>query len=67
MTKVGKRLIEAVKGIRPQDEWGTACPHPARDGFHEIYASPDGSSHCRACGERWPATEKARPAPKLTR
>ena len=26
------------------------CPHPARNGHHEEYARPDGSSFCRACG-----------------
>lgn len=29
------------------------CPHPGRKG-HEVYARPDGSSHCRACGAEWP-------------
>ena len=26
------------------------CRHPARNGWHEEYARPDGSSFCRACG-----------------
>ena len=26
------------------------CPHPARDGRHEVYAEPGGLIHCRACG-----------------
>lgn len=29
------------------------CPHLGRKG-HEVYARPDGSSHCRACGAEWP-------------
>lgn len=31
------------------------CPHPARNGIHELYVSGDGKSQfCRACGARGP-------------
>lgn len=29
------------------------CPHPARNGRHEMYGDSTGM-HCRACGRRWP-------------
>ena len=31
------------------------CPHPARNGRHEVYIAKGGGSVCRACGKREPA------------
>jgi hypothetical protein len=33
------------------------CPEPHRKGHHEMYARPDGTYFCRACGEEFPKPE----------
>lgn len=33
-------------------DFEAACPHPARDGRHEVYLKSDGTQFCRACGAR---------------
>jgi len=45
--RLWEELAQALGGLH----WtATPCPHPARNGRHEVYVERGGRVHCRACG-----------------
>jgi hypothetical protein len=42
---------------RLSDTFSGPCPHPVRDGRHEVYLDRSGT-YCRACGARGPKESK---------